>query len=115
MEELIPITLFLITGLVLCVAFYLRYRARQEVQLTLRRALESGRELTPEFLAAVADQPPGGNRDLRRGVIGFALAVALAVCAWLIDTTELYGVAAFPLTLGLAYLALWRFDPNRSA
>lgn len=115
MEDLIPITLFLIIGLVLCMSFYFRYRTRREVQQTLRLALESGRELTPEFLAAAADEPAGGGRDLRRGVIACALAVALAVSAWVLDTEELYGIAAFPLMLGFAYLALWRFGPGRTA
>jgi hypothetical protein len=114
-EDLIPIVLFLVIGIVLCIAFYLRYRARQDIQRTLRLALESGRELTPEFLAAVGAEPPGGNRDLRRGLIAFALAAALALCAWPLDAVELLGFAAFPLMLGIAYLVLWRLESNRSA
>lgn len=115
MLDMVPIVLFLVTGIVLCVVFYFRHRARQDVQHTLRLALEQGRELSPEVLEALSADVGGGHRDLRRGVISVAVAAAMAIFAWTIGEIELYGIAAFPLMLGIAYLGLWRFNPGRSA
>jgi hypothetical protein len=113
MEEWVPIVLFVVTGLVLCTFFYFRYRARQEVQHTLRIAVEHGKELTPELLEALSVDPAGGSRDLRKGVIWLALAAALGLMAWTVDEFDLLGIASFPLMLGLAYLALWRFNAGK--
>jgi hypothetical protein len=115
MDHVVPIVLFLVIGLVLCTFFFFRYRARQEIQHTVRLAVERGNELSPELLEAISLEVAGGSRDLRRGVISLALAVALGISAWLIDETGLLGVASFPLMLGIAYLGLWRFHPSRSA
>lgn len=115
MDDMIPIVLFLVIGVVLCTFFFLRYRGRQEIQHTLRLAMERGTELTPELLEAMSvDVAAGGQRDLRRGIIALALAAATAIFAWVIEP-DLLGVAAFPLMLGIAYLALWRFSPRRAA
>lgn len=115
MDNWVPIVLFLVIGAVLSVYFFFRYRARQEIQHTLRLAMENGRELSPELLAAVSTDVVGGGRDLRRGVVSLALAAAIALFAWVMDESALLGFAAFPLMLGVAYLGLWRFDPNRAA
>lgn len=113
--ELIPIILFLVIGVVLSTFFYFRHRARQEIHHTLRLAVEHGKDLSPELLEAISLDIGGGRRDLRRGVMSVAIAVAIAICAWMLDEVELLGIAAFPLMLGIAYLGLWRFNPGRSA
>jgi len=113
--ELVPITLFLVIGLVLVTYFYLRHRAHSEVQQTLRAAMERGQELTPELLEAVGGEATGGLRDLRRGTLWLALAIALGIMSWIIGETRILGLAAFPLMLGLAYLVLWRLNSGRGA
>ena len=113
--DLVPIVLFLVIGVVLVAFFYFRYRARQEVQHTVRLAVEQGKELTPELLETIGTEAAGGVRDLRKGVIWLALAVALALMAWIHDEFEMLGVASLPLMLGIAYLGLWRFSPGRTA
>lgn len=116
MELWVPIVLFLVIGTVLCTFFYLRYRARQEIQHTVRVALEQGKELTPELLEAISiDGASQGNADLRKGAVWLALAAALGLSAWILDEVDLLAFAGFPLMLGLAYLGLWRFDPGRAA
>lgn len=109
----VPITMFLVIGAVLCAYLYLRYRARQEVLATVRHALERGHELTPELLEAVSGDVGGGQRDLRKGVIWLALAVAIGIMSWAFDESDLLGIAALPLLLGIAYLILWRFSGGR--
>lgn len=115
MGDWIPIVLFLVIGVVLCTFFFLRYRARQEIQHTLRFAVEHGKELSPELLEALHADLGGGNRDLRRGVISVALAIAVGVFALLEQEAELLGIAAFPLMVGVAYIGLWYFNPRRTA
>lgn len=112
----VPITALVVIGVVLCVYFYLRYRGRMEVQHTVRLAVEHGKELTPELLDALrAETTPGARVDLRRGVLWLALAAAVGLMAWTVGRSDLLGIGGFPLMLGIAYLALWCFSPDRSA
>lgn len=114
-DVLIPIVMFLVMGVVLCTFFFLRYRARQEIQHTLRFAVEHGKDLSPELLEALHADLGGSTRDLRRGVISVALALAIAIFALLEREVHVLGVAAFPLLVGLAYIGLWYFNPRRNA
>lgn len=112
---LVPVVLFLVIGSVLIAYFYFRYRARLEVQQTVRTAMERGQDLSPELLEAVGGEGAGGAGDLRKGTIWLALAVALGLMAWVVDERTLLGIAAFPLMLGIAYLVLWRLNTGRRA
>lgn len=114
MEDLVPLTLFLVTGVVLCLYLYLRYRANRDVQSTVQAALERGQELTPELLEALRSPSAAGPRDLRRGVLWLSLAAAMAIMAGALGEPDLLGPAAFPLMLGLAYLTLWRFTASKA-
>jgi hypothetical protein len=105
-DDLIPITLFLMIGVVLCMFFYFRHRTRQEMQQTVRAAIERGQELSPEVLEALIGDP-GGSRDLRRALIWIAVALGFAGFGWGVDEVALYGIGAFPLFVGLAYLVLF--------
>ena len=113
MEELIPIVMFIVIGVVLCIMLWLRFRTRQEVQQTVRTALERGQELTPEVLEGLTDTLNNKNGDLRRGVISVALAIGFVILAQFISEPEakspLTGLAAFPFLIGLAYIGLWKF------
>lgn len=110
----VPIILFVVIGAVAGIYIYFRYRARQEVQQTIRHAMERGQEITPELLETLGGEVAGGQRDLRKGVIWLALAIALGIMSWAVDEPELLGPAALPLMLGLAYLVLWRFSGRQS-
>lgn len=114
MEDLIPIVMFAVIGLVLCTYLLLRYFARRELQRTLRAAIERGQELSPEVLQTLSGEPASGAGDLRKGVIWLALAAALGLFSLAAGEPDLLGPAAFPLMLGLAYLVLWRFGPGRA-
>lgn len=113
--DLDAITLFLVIGVVLVAYFYFRHRSRQEVQQTVRAAMERGHELTPELLAAVGSEASSGQGDLRRGTLWLALAAAVGIMAWVVETRELLAPAAFPLMIGLAYLVLWRLNAGKEA
>lgn len=111
----VPIVMFVVIGVVLCTYLYLRFRTRREVQETVRAAIERGQELTPEVLESLTGDGPGGQRDLRKGVIWLALAAALGILALAVDEPDVLGPAALPLMLGIAYLVLWRINPGRTS
>ena len=111
----VPIVLFLTIALIFCVNFYFKHRSKKDFQTTVRAAIDRGQELTPELLDRLghpAVQTP--KSDLRRGIIEVTIGVGIMVCGWLIaddaDSARTFlAIGAFPVLLGLAHLALWRF------
>lgn len=114
-HDLVPIVMFISVAVVFALLFWFRYRARVEMQETLRVALDKGHELTPEIIDRLGQPQPSKDKDLRLGIIWMALAVGLVLCGFAIpdDSGEaLRGVlagAAFPFAIGIAYLILYRF------
>jgi len=107
---------------------YLKSREKREIQETVRHAIDKGQELPPELINAltqdVASKLPSRTRDLRRGVIWLAVGVGLAAFGFLSDLgwdhhemenigNGMLGLAAIPATIGLAYLVLSFFNPNK--
>ncbi|NIP95990.1 MAG: hypothetical protein GWO24_22150 [Akkermansiaceae bacterium] len=114
MEDiLVPISLFLVIGAVISLSLYFRYRTRQEIQSTVRAAIERGQELTPEVLDGLSDALNSRHGDLRRGVISVAIGIALFLFAGAVGEADAEGplraISAFPLMLGAGYLGLWFF------
>lgn len=93
--------------------FYFKFRARMEMQHTLRLALEKGNELSPEFIKQIGEPPRAADRDLRRGLVSLALALGFATLGVVIPEDEatqvLLGVASFPFFIGLAFIIMHRF------
>lgn len=114
-DAVIVFIIFGVAGAVLFAFLLFRHRGRQEVQNTLRKAIEQGRDLTPELVEAINVDAVGGRAsDLRKGVIWLALAAGLGIMSWAVDEPEMLGIGGFPLMLGIAYLGLWLFDRGRS-
>ncbi len=112
-EELIPVFLFGGVTVVFCVFFWFRYRSRSEMQQTIRIALDKGHELTPEIIDRLGTPKPSKDKDLRLGVIWSAVAIGLVLCGFAIPEEEAFrgtlAGAAFPFSIGMAYLLLHRF------
>lgn len=108
---------------------YLKSREKREIQATVRHAIDKGQELPAELIDAltrdVASKLPSRTRDLRRGVIWMAVGIGIAAFSVLSnlgwdhgnDFAEigngLLGVAAIPFTIGLAFIVLSFFNPNK--
>ncbi|HEY0601041.1 DUF6249 domain-containing protein [Brevundimonas sp.] len=107
---------------------YLKSRERREIQTTVRHAIDKGQQLPPDLIDAmtrdVASKLPSRTRDLRRGVIWLAVGVGIAAFGFLSDLgwddhdldqigNGLLGVAAIPVTIGLAFIVLSFFNPNK--
>lgn len=113
-EDWVPIVMFIGLTVVMCSLFWFRFRARSEMQQTIRMALDKGHELTPDIIDRLGHPKAGKYKDLRLGVIWLALAVGLALVGVAVPDDggdALRGClagAAFPVAIGLAYLLLYR-------
>jgi hypothetical protein len=111
-EEFVPAVMFLGLTIVFSLLFWFRYRARRDMQETLRVALDKGQDLTPEIIDRLGHPKAAPDRDLRLGVIWLAIASGLVLCGFAIpeDTGHaLHGIlagAAFPFAIGVAYMIL---------
>jgi len=113
--EMIPIILFICTALVVWSFFFYGAKAKKEQQETLQKMIETGQTLSPELIASIAR--PADNdqaKDFSRGVLLISLALAIVLYGWFaIDIeSEFIGLGFFPLTIGLAYLLIWKFKPR---
>lgn len=118
-EELIPIVMFVVVGVIFWLFYLFRHRNRAEIQQTIRLALEKGHDLSPELIAQLGEPEPNSNRDLRRGLIWLALAVGLALCGLFVPDPSGHALrgclagAAFPLAIGVAFMVMWRYGENQ--
>ncbi|MEO0997965.1 MAG: DUF6249 domain-containing protein [Pseudomonadota bacterium] len=110
-EELIPIVMFIGLTIVMIAFFAYRARHREQIQLTLRQAIEQGQTLSPELIERLSGAVHPVIADLRRGAVFLSIGVALVLFAFVLDEAEavrpLLACSAFPLTVGAAYIALW--------
>jgi len=100
-------------AILLGVFFWLRFRARREMQDTIRIALDKGHELSPELIDRLGHPKAPKDRDFRLGIIWVAVAIGLALFGFAVPEEEatqpLLGIAAFPFVIGMAYLILNKF------
>jgi len=127
-----PILIMLIIfGSITAIVFgpsYLKSREKREMQTTIRHAIDKGQALPPELIDAmtrdVASKLPSRTRDLRRGVIWLAAGIGIAAFSYLSamgwndhDANEamaaILGLSAIPVTIGLAFIVLSFFNPNK--
>ena len=130
--DMTPIlVLLIIFGSITAIIFgpsYLKSREKREIQATVRHAIAKGQELPPELIDAmtrdVASKLPSRTRDLRRGVIWLAVGIGFAAFSYLSNlgwsdhdiqeaTAAMMGLAAIPVTIGLAFIVLSFFNPNK--
>lgn len=118
-EDLIPMILFITIGAVIALFIYLKYRARQDIQTTVRVAIERGESLSPELIETLAMNLSSPHADLRKGVISLALGAAGMAFAFLLGEEDATGpimaISAFPIVVGIAYLGLWLFIGQKKA
>jgi hypothetical protein len=113
-EEWIPIVMFIGMTVVFVSLFWFRYKARSEMQSTIRTALDKGQELTPEVIDRLGHPKAPKDKDLRLGTIWIAVALGLIGFGFGIpdedDVARIFaGIAGFPFMIGIAYLILHKF------
>lgn len=121
---LVPLSPFLMVAAIVIVPAWLRTRERREMQATVRAAIEKGQPLPPELVEALSkDVRPrvvsSAHRDMRIGVILLAVAGGVAltgVALGQINDNAMFGTvsgAAIPGMIGLAFIILSFFNPNK--
>ncbi|MBU1384631.1 MAG: hypothetical protein KKG14_03180 [Alphaproteobacteria bacterium] len=131
MEDFIPIfAIFAVFGTITAIIVgptWLKSREKREVQATVRHAIDKGQDLPPDLIDAltrdVASKLPSRSRDLRRGVIWLAVGIGIAAFGIVTDLggnswndgvdSGLLGIACIPTVIGLAFIVLSFFNPNK--
>ena len=119
----------LFVGAIIITPLVLRSQERMRLLSTLRQLHEDGKELTPEMLEALRPDdafsriPRTPGSDLRRGLILIAVALGLVVLSFSLGAEihggerfeplwPVFGSAAFPGFIGLAFLFMAWFKLN---
>ncbi len=126
-EIVVPLGICATVAAVILVPLYFRRLEREKLFETLKAAYDKGQPVPPELIDTltrpekVRPALPTAERDLRRGVIALAWALAFVICGLLSQDFEYgpdlssgwFGVAAFPGMIGVAYLAFGLLNRNR--
>lgn len=121
-QVLIPLAPFVMIIAIVVIPAYLKSRERREMQATLRTAIEKGQSLPTEVIEAMTKSvkvPATSLSDIRTGVIWVAVGLGLGVLGFMIGYHEaeafhpILGFAAIPVIIGLAYIVLSFFNPNK--
>jgi hypothetical protein len=117
-DVFVPIAIFGSLALIIWMSLFFAAKRRLEAYKTIQLAIEKGQPLTPEALGSMA-RMRSPIADLRWGIIFVAIAAGFASFATIIafghdgEAAEvrqaLYGIATFPLFIGIAFLGLHFF------
>ena len=135
MEDFVPIfAIFAVFGTITAIIVgptYFKSRERREMQATVRAAIDKGQPLPPEVIEALSNEAtkniPSRTRDIRRGIIWLAVGIGMAAFSLINDLRGfgddwsdgpnfdggLLGMAAIPITIGLAFIVLSFFNKNK--
>jgi hypothetical protein len=113
---------------VVVLPFYIRSQERIRVQETLRAAIEKGQPLPTEMMATMENAArnvqlraaPSPGRDLRTGIIWLGVGLGFAAMGVALGyeepeaTIPMVACAAFPVFIGLAFIALSFINRTKS-
>lgn len=106
---------------------FLKNRERREMQLTVRHAVDKGQTLPPELIDAMTKDVqkglPSRTKDIRKGVLSLAGGIGLGAFGLLSNlggnqwnggmANPLLGIACIPIAIGVAFIILGFFNPNK--
>jgi hypothetical protein len=123
-EVIVPLAFFTMVAAIVLVPGWLKSRDRQDMQQTVRHALDKGQALPAELVEALARAARGriatAHTDLRTGVIWLAIAAGIATFGWAVGFEEheavgpMLGIAAIPGFIGLAFVLLSFFNKTKA-
>ena len=115
-EQMIPIVLFVVLGITVLGYFYWNYQNRVAIMNTVQKAMDQGKELTPELLIQLGAAGNPRIRDMRRGVVFLSMGIAGLLCSLFFgDADVVNGIRAgsvFPLMLGVGFLIVWGLNKD---
>lgn len=112
---LVPIAFFAMIAAIVLVPRYFRNKERQDIQATVRAAIEKGQNMPADLLETISRDvrpAPSPARDIRAGIIWMGVAVGFATFGYCMGyyaeeaSFPFYGFAAFPGFIGLALLIM---------
>lgn len=121
-EIVVPVVGCMMIVAIVCLPIYFKSRERREMQHTLRAAIDKGQPLPPEVIEAMTRSvklPPTRLRDLRTGVIWLAIGIGVGLATYFGDFIhggddfQGFGIACIPAVIGVAYIVLSFFNPNK--
>ena len=111
----VPISMFAGLTVIISLFFWFRFRARSEMQQTIRSAIDKGQELSPELVESLGtSQKRSQYQDLRNGMIWIAVGAGIALFGVAMGQVEeevtsiMAGISAMPFMIGIAYVIMWR-------
>ncbi|MBX3480729.1 MAG: hypothetical protein KF842_10020 [Caulobacter sp.] len=122
MEVWIPIVFFAMIAAIVIVPSYLKSQERREMQATLRSAIDKGQPVPQEMIDAMTKPVKAqatAVSDIRTGVIWVAVGVGLGLFGFMVSYENadahypLMGIAGIPVIIGLAFIVLSFFNPNK--
>lgn len=131
MEDFIPIfAIFAVFGTITAIIVgptFLKYREKRDMQETVRHAVDKGQDLPSELIDAMTKDVqktlPSRTRDIRRGIIWLAVGIGVAAFGLVSDLggndwnggmdNGLLGIACIPAVIGIAFIVLSFFNPNK--
>lgn len=124
MEMLVPLGAFAMVAAIVCLPILglFKHLERRRMHDVVRTAIEKGQSLPPEVIETLTrDVRPASSsvRDIRTGVIMIAVGVGFAIFGYFVGLDErdvvspALGVAAIPTVIGIAYIILSFFNPNK--
>ena len=119
-EDLWVPIVFFSTIIVCFVAWlYFKQKSRADTHQTIRIALERGQDLSPDIIKQLSEPEPSKDRDLRRALVFLGLALGLVLCGFALPRAEamqgLLAGAAFPFSIGVAFLIMWWYGGRKVA
>ena len=122
----VPIVFWIVIGLMVLVPRYFRNKERQDVQATVRAAIDKGQAMPPEVVEAMTREvrpATSPQRDLRAGIIWLGVAAGFASFGYALSWIEadaaqatpvFFGIAAFPGFVGIALILMGVLGLNGS-
>jgi hypothetical protein len=108
--------MFIMLGFVLIAYFFWNHKNRDSIMATVQKAIDAGKEFTPEMLAQLGAAVNPKMRDMRRGIVFLSLGIAGLMCSLFFDVPEVVnGIRAgsvFPLMLGVGFLLVWKLNKD---
>jgi len=109
----IPITICISISLIAIARLWFEHKNKAEIQTTIRKALDNGEHLSIEVLDKIGVVNHSHTIDLRRAITLLALGIAVITAGSLLNILNVaFAIAAFPITLAIAFLLLWKINQN---
>jgi hypothetical protein len=106
----VPIASFGTTVILVGLVLVYRFRTQRLKHDLVKAYLDRGQAAPADLLG----EAPSRNGDLRRGLVGLATGIALAIAFFVAGERQATGFGLIPALIGLAYLAVWRIEQGRS-